>query len=92
MDLHKDATLTLKNICKLENFVHMDDVMNTHDPDGSTDYGCLNSAIIQGDSITIYGPIGEATIKTSDLCYEIHENTKKGKVGMDSLRESMLPA
>lgn len=76
---YKVATLKLRNMCKLENFVHMEDAMKTHDPDGSMDYGCFDSVSIQGDTITIHGPFGEATTKTNDLCYEFHESTKQGK-------------
>ncbi|MCH2157690.1 MAG: hypothetical protein MK096_02785 [Oleiphilaceae bacterium] len=76
---YKEATLTLKNVCKLEKFVHVDDAMIFRDPDGSIDYGCLDAAIIEGDSITIYGPFGGASLKISDLGYVINETLTEVK-------------
>ena len=53
----------------LESFIPMNKAVQTMDPDGSIDYGCLDSIVISDKTIEIYGPFGIVKGKTQNLAF-----------------------
>jgi hypothetical protein len=68
---YKRGQLIARNIEILEGLRGMSEVMATTDPDGTKDYGSLDSAVISGNKIEIRGPFGGVRAETQNVAYEL---------------------
>ena len=64
---YKAGKLILRNPQFIGKLVAMEDVRKTVDPDGSIDFGSLDSADIDDGQLTLYGPFGAAKVALEDL-------------------------
>ena len=71
---YKKGKLVVRRAEILEGLRSMSDVETTTDPDGSIDYGELDSALIIGDIIEIWGPFGGVRTKVQDVSYTLERS------------------
>lgn len=64
---YKEGKLILRNPQLIGKLVAMENVNKSIDPDGSVDFGSLDSALIDDGQLTRHGPFGAAKVALDDF-------------------------